>query len=287
MERYASSTSLPDLPENCITHILSLTTPRDVCRSSAVSSSFLSAASSDYVWERMLPPDIHQLLSRVSRPIPFSSKKELFFGLCSSPLIIDFDRKSFSLDRSSGKKCFMLSARELTIIWSDHEQYWRWINLPESRFPEVAELLNVCWLDISGKISVADLSPSTRYAAYFVFKHTNSSYGLDLSPAKLSIRVNDSPQVLSEHEAFIHPENAVARSRRSRRGAAGFRWRATESPPRSALCPRKGYGEWMEVEVGEFFTDDEGGEADFSLMQTAGQWKSGMLLEGLEIRPKY
>ncbi|KAF3785887.1 F-box protein [Nymphaea thermarum] len=280
MERYASSsssTSLPNLPENCITHILSLTTPRDVCRSSAVSSSFLSAASSDYVWERMLPPDIHQLLSRVSRPIPFSSKKELFFGICSSPLIIDFDRKSFSLDRSSGKKCFMLSARELKIVWSDNEQYWRWINLPESRFPEVAELLNVCWLDISGKISIAELSPSTRYAAYFVFKHTNRSYGLDLSPAKLSIRMNDSPQVLSEHEAFIHPENAVA----------GFRWRATESPPRSPLCPRKGYGEWMEVEVGEFFTDDEGGEADFSLMQTAGQWKSGMLLEGLEIRPKY
>ncbi|KAF3785888.1 F-box protein PP2-B11 [Nymphaea thermarum] len=259
-----SLTSIPDLPENCIAHILSMTTPRDVCRSSAVSSSFLLAASSDYVWERMLPPDIHQLLSRASRPIHFSSKRELFFGLCSSPLIIDFDQKSFSLDRSSGKKCFMLSARELGISWGDDERYWRWINLPESRFPEVAELLYVWWLSISGRISTADLSPSTRYAAYFVFKHTNNSYGFDSLPAKLSIRMNDSPRV-SEHEAFIHPENAAARRR-------------------SALWPREGYGEWMEVKVGEFFTDDEGGELEFNLMETR-QAKSGMLLEGLEIRP--
>uniref|UniRef100_A0A5K1D051 F-box domain-containing protein n=3 Tax=Nymphaea colorata TaxID=210225 RepID=A0A5K1D051_9MAGN len=90
--------------------------------------------------------------------------------------------------------------------------------------------------------------------------------------------MNDSPHV-SEHEAFIHPENAAARDRRFRR-----RRRGRGRGPRSALWPREGYGEWMEVKVGEFFTDDEGGELEFSLMETRQQ-KSGMLLEGLEIRP--
>ncbi|CAN6462043.1 unnamed protein product [Victoria cruziana] len=267
----SSSTRIPQLPENCITHILSLTTPTDVCRSSAVTSSFRSAASSDYVWERMLPPDLHHLLSRSARPVTFSSKRELFFGLCSSPVLIDSERKSFSLDRSSGKKCFMLSARELSISWGDDRRYWRWISLPESRFPEVAELLDVCWLYIRGKISTVDLSPSTRYAAYFVFRHTDNSYGFDLAPVELSIRKNDSPDVLCQHAALIHKENAPTRRRRTR----------------SALRPRKGDGGWMEVEAGEFYTDEEGGELEFILRETGGHWKSGMLLEGIEVRPKY
>ncbi|KAI5654044.1 hypothetical protein M9H77_31231 [Catharanthus roseus] len=45
-------------------------------------------------------------------------------------------------------------------------------------FSEVAELLNVCWLYIQGKIQKKMLPPNTYYAVYHVFKIENS-YGLD------------------------------------------------------------------------------------------------------------
>jgi hypothetical protein len=34
------------------------------------------------------------------------------------------------LDRETGAKCYMLSARALCIIWGDTPRYWRWIPSP-------------------------------------------------------------------------------------------------------------------------------------------------------------
>ncbi|ESR41782.1 hypothetical protein CICLE_v100122622mg, partial [Citrus x clementina] len=75
------------LPEGCIANVISLTTPRDACRLSSVSTVFKSAAESDAVWERFLPPDYPTLLSDAasssssSSSLHFSSKKELYFSL--------------------------------------------------------------------------------------------------------------------------------------------------------------------------------------------------------------
>ena len=38
------------------------------------------------------------------------------------------------LDRGSGAKCYMLLARGLHISWGDTPCYWRWMDLPDSRF---------------------------------------------------------------------------------------------------------------------------------------------------------
>ncbi|VVA93931.1 unnamed protein product [Arabis nemorensis] len=46
------------LPQDCIVEILPLTSPCDVCRSSAVSMIFKSAADSDDVWNQFLPSDL-------------------------------------------------------------------------------------------------------------------------------------------------------------------------------------------------------------------------------------
>ncbi|XP_058780622.1 F-box protein PP2-B10-like, partial [Vicia villosa] len=116
------------------------------------------------------------------------TKKALYLALSDHPIIIDNGHKSVQLDRKTGKFRYMLAARSLTIIWSDHEQYWDWIELPESRFPEVAELRDVCWFDIQGTINTVALSPNTEYAAYLVFKMVDAR-GFQNRPIELSVFV--------------------------------------------------------------------------------------------------
>lgn len=81
-----------NLPEGCIATILSLTSPKDACRLSLVSSTFQSAAESDAVWHKFLPSDFHTLLSQ-SPSSSFPSKKHLYIHLCHNPLLIDHGKK--------------------------------------------------------------------------------------------------------------------------------------------------------------------------------------------------
>lgn len=41
--------------------------------------------------------------------------------------------QSFQLDKMYGKKCYMLSARTLFIVWGDTPRYWAWTSLPDAR----------------------------------------------------------------------------------------------------------------------------------------------------------
>lgn len=92
----AAGHGFSSLPEGCIADVLALTSPRDVCRMSAVASVFLSAAESDALWERFLPADYREIIARSSESSSwrhFSSKKELYFSLCDYPLLIDEGKK--------------------------------------------------------------------------------------------------------------------------------------------------------------------------------------------------
>uniref|UniRef100_A0A0E0BNG3 F-box domain-containing protein n=1 Tax=Oryza glumipatula TaxID=40148 RepID=A0A0E0BNG3_9ORYZ len=73
---YCSSSSISRLPEACLAHAISFTTPTDACRCSAVSADFQAAASSNAVWERFLPPDYHSILARADDPC-LESKNDL------------------------------------------------------------------------------------------------------------------------------------------------------------------------------------------------------------------
>ncbi|XXG89716.1 hypothetical protein AAC387_Pa12g1651 [Persea americana] len=273
------------LPEGCISHIISFTSPRDACRSSAVCSIFLSASESDSVWERFLPPDYQDVLAgSVSPPVRFSSKKELFFRLCD-PVLIDDKKMSFSIEKRTGRKCYMLSARKLWITWGDTPMYWKWNSLPESRFPEVAELLSVCWLEISGKIDAHLLSPKTTYKAYLVIKFGEEAYGLDFPHAETSVKLGG------------HASNNVAllqrnETQRFHRWTALYQlnmWRRAQavSNRADAQVPQSRSDGWMEIEMGEFFIDEgEEGDIEMRLMEVkGGHWKSGLIVEGIEMRP--
>ncbi|CBI38319.3 unnamed protein product, partial [Vitis vinifera] len=220
------------LPEACIVYILALTSPPDVCRMRAVAQWLLPAVESDALWLRFLPDDYQQILARSAEPPSLSdssSKKELFFRLCDSPLLIDEGKKMFWLEKRSGKKCFMLSARDLAIIWGSTPRYWRWFSVPESRFSEIAYLNDVCWLEVKGVINACMLSPRTNYAAYLV------------------------RELHSAEERIPYPTQ------------------------------RK--DGWLEIELGEFLS--RGGEdIEVEITQLDSHWKRGLMVEGIEFRPK-
>ncbi|KAG5560579.1 hypothetical protein RHGRI_003785 [Rhododendron griersonianum] len=77
------------LPEGIVSDILSLTSPRDASRSSAISKGFKSVADSDAVWDRFLPSDHAAILSRSVSPVPSSTKKQLYTRLADCPILLD------------------------------------------------------------------------------------------------------------------------------------------------------------------------------------------------------
>ncbi|XP_010521507.1 PREDICTED: F-box protein PP2-B11-like [Tarenaya hassleriana] len=241
------------LPESCIAKILSLTSPRDACRLSSVSRIFRSAAESDDVWNKFLPPELPAEVPE------YPSRKDLFFGLSNDPLLIHQGRMSFSLERSSGKKCYMISPRALRIAWGDDPRYWRWISLPDSRFEEVAELDIVWWFDISGRMDTSLLSDNTLYGAYLVFDLTPNAYGFR-EAVESTVKTADNIQ----HSRVYLSQNP--------RGEGGSR--------------RDG---WSEAKLGCFFNGGGGGdegEVEIRLCETRNlHAKEGLIVHGIEIRP--
>ncbi|KAL2941200.1 putative F-box protein PP2-B12 [Bienertia sinuspersici] len=287
------------LPEGCIAAVVSFTGPRDACRFSSISKVFKSAADSDAVWEHFLPSDYRDILARSSDGSALSlldslSKKDLFLRLADTPLLIDDGDMSFSLEKSTGKKCFTIAARNLAITWGDTPRYWAWNSVPESsRFSEVAELVTVCWLEIIGKLKTSLLSPNTDYAAYLVFKMTSEAYGF-YSPAEVVLRtpggkVETGNVYLDSRDKYqIVPRRMFNRSRAPPTRAPTPMPLVEREREDDAKLPKQRGDGWLEIKIGEFSTlKDEEGEVEMSVLEVkAGNWKGGMRVEGIEIRPK-
>ncbi|EYU32966.1 hypothetical protein MIMGU_mgv1a019579mg [Erythranthe guttata] len=276
------------LPEGCIANIVSFTSPKDACRAAAVSLLVKSAAESDTVWERFLPPDYGEIVSGSNSPVAaYSTKKELYFLLCESPLLLDGGKLSFRLDNSTGKKCYMMCSRELQITWADNSMYWTWTSLPDSRFAEVAELQSVCWLEIRAIFKVQMLSPGTVYEAYLVFKLSEEHYGLDCySKASIKLVRENGTEIGNEMTSsiFIVPptQRRVIWRRRRRRSLPG----QINADNRISRIGRDG---WFEIELGNFFIgegDQFDAQIEFLEIEQLN-WKRGLIVEGIELRPKH
>ncbi|XP_062084870.1 F-box protein PP2-B15-like [Humulus lupulus] len=277
--------NLDQLPEDCFAHILSLTSPQDACRSSLASSCVRAMADSDSLWDHFLPSDYKEILSRLVFPVVYSSNKELFFRLCS-PCLIDGGKKIFWIEKSTNKKCIMLSARELSITWASHPLYWTWKPIPESRFAEVAELITMWWLEICGSVNTKMLSPNTLYTAYLVVKFADRAYGLDFLPSEVSVEVGNSKAL---GKVNLNPQEG--RSKHFHRvrflnQLEALRSRLLQDQERGGLGERE--NGWIKIELGSFFNDGSGEELKISLREVKGQHlRGGLIVEGIEIRPKH
>ncbi|KAL7120067.1 hypothetical protein ACP275_02G100100 [Erythranthe tilingii] len=266
------NTRIESLPEECLSHIISLTCPQDACRSSLVSCTFRDAADSDLVWDKFLPLDYSDIISNSVSPFFFSSKKDLYAKLSSTPLLIDGGQKTFILDKYTNKRCYMLSARELSITWSTNSLYWCWKHLLHSRFPEAVELVMVSWLEIQGKINTRMLSPNTTYGAYLVVQVVKRAFGLGATPLEVSIEVGDYKM---RGKICMNLNECQMQG-----GYEAFRVGGQRGP-----CPR-GDG-WLDIELGEFYNDESDREVKMEFKEIKGdRLKGGLLVEGIELRPK-
>ncbi|KAK8657028.1 hypothetical protein V6N13_098962 [Hibiscus sabdariffa] len=280
---------LSDLPQDCIAAVISLTSPRDACRLSLVSTSFKSVSDSDAVWERFLPSG----LIPSSASLCCSSKKQLYLSLCENPLLIDGGRKSVQVERGSGKKVYMLSARDLSIVWGDTPTYWRWISIPDSRFEEVAELVNVCWLEIRGKIAVSMLSPMTHYKAYLVFKLTTGAYGFQFHYQAAEVSFGLVGAEVCKRAVWLDADRGLRQMVPRRIGLLNrsryLRLRLQTANGGDDQYPKGRADGWMEIELGEFLNDGwkcNDGELEMSVLEVkGGNWKGGLIVQGIEIRP--
>lgn len=118
---------------------------------------------------------------------------------------------------------------------------------------DVAELLNVCWLEVGGKFETNKLSPGTLYEVAFEIMLKDPAYGWEV-PVNIRLTLPDG----NKQE---HKENLMKKPR----------------------------GEWIEIPVGEFVTSPENtGEIEFSIYEyEGGKWKRGLVIKGVAIRPKY
>ncbi|XP_076906647.1 F-box protein VBF-like [Bidens hawaiensis] len=278
------ATRLNMLPEDCVSTVLSLTSPPEACRFLLVSSSLRSAAESDIVWDRFLPSDILRILSRSHTQLNFTSKKQLFIHLCGW-LLIDGGIRSFSLDKVSGRKSCFLSARALSISLSNESNHWTWTANSTSRFSEVVELKTISNMEIEGRIQTEDLSINTTYCAYLVVKVSDRSFGLDSIPCETSISsdtcsVTNKSYLCPLDEQKQQLESLFFMNRRQMMDK-----RVVEGECRR--LSKRGDG-WMEIELGEFFVREKCEMVKMNLSEVKGNHlKGGLTIQGIEVRPKY
>ncbi|KAG8391219.1 hypothetical protein BUALT_Bualt01G0165000 [Buddleja alternifolia] len=143
------------------------------------------------------------------------------------------------------------------------------VAIAESRvsLAEVAELLKVCWLEIIGLVDVKMLQIKTSYSAYLVFKLEDWSNELDKATA--SVRFVKEITDGSGDEGylmFLDTKNCQC------------------DKGRFPQCRGDG---WMEIKLGEFFNNlGDDGEVEMRLIEKNNlNWKSGLVVRGIDIRP--
>ncbi|CAA0816753.1 Putative F-box protein PP2-B2 [Striga hermonthica] len=180
----------------------------------------------------------------------------------------------------------MIAARDLYIAWSDIPQYWRWISLPESRFPEVAELLNACWFHVRGSISTKMLSSGTCYVAYLVFARKSGVDKFDL-PAEAFVELNGHES--ERQRVFLGRERGHRSFYRRLPRLVRQKQTVEDSVAESnAKYPKPRSDGWIEVELGEYFVEGrEDDDLELGLIEYNDYYgKSRLIVQGIELRPK-
>ncbi|ONK69672.1 uncharacterized protein A4U43_C05F25510 [Asparagus officinalis] len=150
---------------------------------------------------------------------------------------------------SSGYKSLMMYARSLSVTWGNDPRYWRWLSLENDIDVEVAQLLDVCWLEVRGNTPMKNLEAGQKYEVMFVLMFLD-------------------PSGLEPKATFQLVAN-------------GETWERKLSLQN--LQPKQ----WVKVKIGEFVAKEDGGDVIFSLTNYEElNWKRGLIVEGVLIEQR-
>ncbi|KAF3341148.1 putative F-box protein PP2-B12 [Carex littledalei] len=283
------------LPDECLCHVMSLTSPRDVYNFSLASTCFRSVVDSDAIWQAFLPSDYATILSRTVDPVMFTSNKDLFFKLSESHVLIDGGKMSFGLERSSAAKCYMISTSLLKIDLADAPRfYWRRISLPDSRFSHVVVRIIPSRLHIVGKINSKSLSSKTRYGAYLVYKliETNGDIFFPIGRMRQQTSVTVGRHI-RKNTVYLEPFYAKYTSAKDRLALTNYTLKVLDEKPEfdnnNEISANERDDGWIEVGLGAFYIDkDEDREVEMKLQSVEGSLlENQIIVHGIEIRPKH
>nr|ABV60370.1 lectin [Limonium bicolor] len=147
-------------------------------------------------------------------------------------------------------------ARALSITWGSNCEYWAYKKEKHrsGNNIEVAELLNVCWLEVQGTFNANILAPCTEYEVVFDIKMTNCASGWDF-PVKFTLNTPDGCKIESQK------------------------------------CMKQYIGKcnYQEINIGKFRTGSFPNPCEstvgFKLQELNGQWKRGLIVRGVIVRP--
>ena len=118
----------------------------------------------------------------------------------------------------------------------------------DSRFADVAQLVDCTCLDIYGRLPTAALTPATAYAAYFVFATADGHRGLSFPDQETTVSIGG--RAVSCHAVCLRPDDNEAR----RFVGATGRDDGADCGVRGPTLRGDG---WWEVEMGRLCTSNE------------------------------
>ncbi|XWS18694.1 hypothetical protein CRYUN_Cryun32bG0066900 [Craigia yunnanensis] len=101
------------------------------------------------------------------------------------------DAEDDAISRPNGDdKHFVFKPRAFNIVWGNDSRYWRIASgtssSKESNDDEVAELVQVCWLEVTGSVQ---LNPLTSYQITFTLNFKKDASGWSGSPVFMTAKV--------------------------------------------------------------------------------------------------
>ncbi|KNA08366.1 hypothetical protein SOVF_163150 [Spinacia oleracea] len=150
----------------------------------------------------------------------------------------------------------MVFADGLKITWAENPTHWYLHTTQTSDHGNItiAQLRNVAWLEVHGRLHTTHLTPGVTYQVAFLIMLEYASYGWDV-PVNFRL-------TLPNGNKQEHKENF------------------NEKPK----------GEWLRIPAGEFkvSSPENVGEIEFSLYEyDGGSWKKGLIVKSAIIEPKY
>ncbi|KAF3336366.1 putative F-box protein PP2-B12 isoform X1 [Carex littledalei] len=191
------------------------------------------------------------------------------FPTLGSSGLIDGGEMAFGLEKSSGAKCFTISARAMSISFIDSNGLWKWVPLFNSRFSEAAQLrfnrqLNKDAMSFSIRIATKTLSSETTYTAYLIYRCTYYEFRVCIPASFLESSVEIGTVNAYNGIVCLHPKCNLR---------SDVEW------------PMRRKDRWMEVKVGEFYVKSgEDEKVKIKLQKSEGDEIPCILLLGMEIR---